>query len=111
VENSYSLAKGDYVDLGTEQFMMAFGVKGVYNNRNVDDPNYVKWVVEIIEADGNMKENRIDLGYHRCEEEEYERFYPPNQSSLKRFEGLKKEMTMFCLDRNVDLKVAGEDEA
>jgi hypothetical protein len=33
------------VDMADKHFMMAFGVRGVYNNKNIDDPNYVKWVV------------------------------------------------------------------
>ena len=82
--------KGSYVDLADPAFMIAFGVRNVYGKTNIDSQDFVKWSVDMVEADGNNTEKRIPLGFHKCGENEFQRFYPPNEKSKKRIDSLKK---------------------
>ena len=70
----------------------------------------------IIEGDGNIGEVITYLEYHKCDNKDWEKFYPPSKKTLARFEKMKNEGYMNCLtgfdtDGNeIDFDLYGENE-
>ena len=51
----------------------------------------------IIEADGNVNEVITYLEYHKCNDEDWEKFHTSNKKTLARFEAMKNGGYMNCL--------------
>ena len=62
----------------------AFGIEGFLDKELKDDPRYVKWIVRTFTKVGIDKKTERILPYHRCTEEDFDRFHEPAPSSARR---------------------------
>lgn len=67
------------VDLNKINFQVAFGVRKIKQNLDrepIHDPNYVEFVLFIQEHNKDREKIFTPIGYHKCTEEDYSKFYP-----------------------------------
>lgn len=70
------------LDVSNHNFMMAFGVSDYMTHETKFGPSFVRWLVEIVETDGDEAEgSRIALPYHKCNETDKARLFKPSMSS------------------------------
>ncbi len=78
IQNYYdSSMKLNFKDIG---FKVAFFVQGYMDNEPKDDPNYIQWVIQLNSCDACDSPTPINLTYHKCTDEDYDSFYPPEPS-------------------------------
>lgn len=95
--------------MNEEGFKIAFGVGDFLTREILADKNHVKWLVKLITG-LNQKQLRFDeIPYHKCTEEDYGQFYPPNMDSVNMFEIAQNELELFCLDTDKILEIRGQD--
>jgi hypothetical protein len=79
-------------------FKIAFAVEQYDDSRAAkDDPNYVRWVVQLTQATGGV-EIEIPLTYHKCTDADYDSFYKPGKSYINVFTQNKKRKNLYCID-------------
>ena len=77
----------------------------------------VFWDVSIVKAGGNIDEEKVHIGVHKCNDTDWERFYDVTTESEKRFNRIKDNESAFCLDEydgqgnKNDFRIWGETEA
>ena len=49
-----------------------------------------------------MDVERVDLGYRKCDDQDFAKFYAPNKSAKNRVEKLKADKIMYCLNGTDD---------
>jgi hypothetical protein len=60
----------------------AFEVTDFYSGETKDDPSLVEWKAQIIESTGLPEsEVRYPIGVHKCEDEDWDSFYPASRSA------------------------------
>jgi hypothetical protein len=70
----------------------------------------------MIENDGDVDLEVLELDLHICTDEDFDSFYPPSKNTVQKFELLKTEKTMICINQEdsngdpLDLRVWGKNE-
>lgn len=80
------------------------------DNLPKDDPNFVRWVIQLNSCDGCAEPTPIDLTYHKCTDEDYDSFYPPEPSYVSQMALAKKNKYFYCIDDPQDLIVWGQGD-
>ena len=91
-------------------FKFAFSVEGYHDREVKDDPRYVKYLVRTYgRKDGKEMENI--LPYHKCTEEDWDTFEPPDEGSFDTIGEIKRnpKRGMFCLEKDVDISIYGNE--
>ena len=91
-------------------FKIAFSVEGYLEREVKDDPRYVKYLVRTFgKKDG--KEFEQILPYHKCTEEDWDTFQPPDKGSFDSIVEIRRnpKRGMFCLDKDVDIRIYGNE--
>ena len=88
-------------------FKVAFFVQGYMDNLPKDDPNFVRWVIQLNECDACDNPTPIDLTFHKCTDEDYDSFYPPEPSYVAQMALAKKNKYFYCIDDHQDLIIWG----
>ena len=78
-------------------FRMAVALQDFVTTESKSDPRYVKWASFFYTAKDGIWTTR-SIPIYRCQEADYEQFYPPELNSVQRVETLKKENELFCID-------------
>jgi hypothetical protein len=88
------------LQVGNNNFSIAFQVADFRTNNDLDDPAMVRWVANIVEAEhfGADVERTKHVGTHICNEADKEKFFPPRRGSKSKIEKLFKANKMHCLD-------------
>ena len=90
-------------NMDKHNFTMAFAIKDEITDVFKYDPSLVEWVVHIIEGDGTKSNVTQEVGVHKCNQSDWDKFFPPSNKSKRTFELYKNKEVMFCMD-NVDKK-------
>jgi len=70
----------------------------------------------MIENDGNEDLDVQELELHICTKEDFTNFYPPSKGTVDKFEILKNEESMYCINQEdangdpIDLNIWGKNE-
>jgi hypothetical protein len=70
----------------------------------------------MIENDGHEELDVQELDLHICTEEDFNSFYPPSKTTVDKFELLRNDNSMLCLNQTdsngdpVDLRIWGKNE-
>ena len=65
--------------------------------KTLDDPAYVEWLVQLVRHEDDQ-EIAQSLKYHKCTDQDFERFYPPSRKSALAIQKLKKRQSLYCID-------------
>ena len=104
------LDETSFFNLREERFQLAFAVENYLDRTGRNDPDYVDWIVQMHNyVDG--VESETPLKFHKCETEDYALFYEPISSVKNSFARLKERGNLFCLDRDQEVIVSGQDDA
>lgn len=70
-----------------------------------DDPHFVKWVAQAAEMDTSIgiSNNYQFIGFHKCSENDFAKFYPPSKSVKDSYELLRAKEKIHCMN-DTDLK-------
>jgi hypothetical protein len=68
------------------------------DNLPKDDPNFVRWVIQLNECNGCDNPTPKDLTIHKCTDEDYDSFYPPEPSYVAQMALAKKNKYFYCID-------------
>ena len=82
-----------------ENFMLAFTLEDYLTGEVKDDPRYIKLIARIATQTGG-ESNDFEIGFHKCTEEDYASFMPPNKGSRGPIEKIKNnpKRGMWCFD-------------
>ena len=70
----------DVIDLNEINYRIAFSFVNANNKKRKDDPRYVKMIARTVRRiDGILSETV--LGFHRCTDKDWEKFYPVTPKS------------------------------
>ena len=89
----------DHFLTGKDGFMLAVALDNFGYPEDVIDEKYVKWVAKYYVK--NPEQRRIEEIYiqmHQCTEEDFKKFYPSNNRTMKRIQKFKISGNMYCLD-------------
>ena len=78
--------------------MIAFQVNDFLSLQQKDNEQFVRWEAFIIENNGVSDYQRTEIGVHRCQNEDFNKFYDVSSASESRVNYLKKEGSLWCLD-------------
>ena len=79
-------------------FQFAFGVSD-WDDLSKDDPELVEWVpIYHVWFEGDDEGIEIPLTFHKCTDQDWDKFYPFNEIRQVRIETLKKNNVFFCFD-------------
>jgi hypothetical protein len=94
------ISKETALQVGNDNFSIAFQVTDFSTDNDLDDPAMVRWEASIVEADdsGTVSDITIKVGTHICTEADKEKFFPPSRGSKAKIEKLFKANKMHCLD-------------
>lgn len=85
--------------------MMAFSARHWFDGAKTDT-RYIYWVLTHITNSDEYKE--VNYPMHRCTNEDFEHFYPYEESSVKKVELFKEGGHWFCFDwRTTDFDLYG----
>ena len=65
----------DKFNFKKENFMIAVGVFDAISGEPKNDPNYVRWLVQVTGSDGTKVEQSDLLKYHICNTTDFSKFY------------------------------------
>ena len=84
-----------------ENFRFAFTLEDYLTAEVKDDPKYIKLIARIASQTGGESQNR-EIRYHKCTEEDYADFMPPNKDTIGPLERIKSnpKRGMYCFDWN-----------
>ena len=71
------------------ELKIAFLVTDFFSHDEKSNPDYFKWDVKVVKADGNSDKDKTEIGIHRCNDEDWEQFDTPNTRSISRYEAIK----------------------
>ena len=114
--NISELYELDYYDqeeklnLSEIDFKLAFTIEGFLDELRKDDPRYVKYTVRTYGKRDGIKYEKI-IPYHKCTEEDWALFAPPDKSSFDTIQLIKEnpERGMFCFDYGEDYQIYGNE--
>ena len=89
----------DVIDLNEINYRIAFSFVNSFDKKLRDDPRYVKILARSVRRiDGTLSETI--LGFHKCEEKDWEKFYPVTLKSQALFDKFEKDEDkgFYCLD-------------
>jgi hypothetical protein len=81
------------------------------------DKSQVEWYAAVVEYDGVDEVNRKEIPTHQCTEQDFDKFYDVTPSSAPKFEKLKSQNALFCLDEYdsegnfIEIELFGPDES
>jgi len=93
LEDAFS--KNFTIDLNDLSF--AFYVHDADTNEPLDDPNHVEWSPMLMQDDPHGK-NYMPIPFHKCSDEEFEEMPHPTKNQREKYEWLKNEKRMYCLN-------------
>ena len=64
-------------------YQIAIAVVEYKSRKPIDDPEYVRWVPQLVRTIDNIK-TELPLSYHKCNEDDFAKFYPPSRRSKKK---------------------------
>lgn len=76
----------------------------------LDDDTRAKWSVNLEQRKNLELMVSQELGYHRCTQEDFDRFNEPAVQNADFLVDLKMRNSLFCLDNHSDLDIYGRDE-
>ena len=76
---------------------MAFAVTDYYSGDPKEDTQYVEWKATLQNLDNHVKSNATDLTIQRCNEADYENFFPIAQDSKNLLESMKSKNAFYCI--------------
>ena len=86
-------------DMSQDVFMIAVAVEN-YLEGPKSDPRFVKWVASY-QISTKDKFEVVNYPMHRCTDEEYDGFYPPDDRSSAKIKQLQESNELFCLSHKV----------
>ena len=90
------------LNLNDRKFRLAVTIEDYYSPRQLKvDPKYVKWIFRIYGKRNNVWYQEL-LPYHKCTDEDFAEFYPPEVNSAAKLKSIKEdpERGFLCLDWN-----------
>ena len=89
----------DVIDLNEINYRIAFSFVNSSNKKLKDDPRYVKILVRTVRRIESKLSETI-LGFHKCEEKDWENFYPITLKSQALFDKFERDEDkgFYCLD-------------
>ena len=96
-ENEISLDVDDVFDTTKEDFALAFGLTSYMTGKPMDDPKFIRWYAVYWKMVGLNLERRL-VPVHSCTDTDYATFKTPERGSLAKYERLKKEGSLKCID-------------
>jgi hypothetical protein len=61
-------SKKEALNLEKNKLFFAFSVNNFYGREPKDDPNFVDWLPQLVESDGNVNDVYTPLAYEKCKE-------------------------------------------
>ena len=96
-ENENSLEVDDVFDTTHEDFALAFALTNYMSGKPMDDPHFLRWYAVYWKKLGlNIERHLIPV--HSCTDTDYATFKTPERGSLAKYERLKKEGSLKCID-------------
>ena len=95
---------------------MAFAIRNYFNSEFKGNPALVDWVVHVYEGNGSSANLAQEVGVHKCNEDDWNKFHKPSTKSKLAYDDLKKKNQMFCMNeadvkgQPVNKKLFGESE-
>lgn len=98
VQDFYTAA--DKFNATDNGFRVAFGVNHFRTFEALDSEEYVQFQVKLT-VGLNQKQLYSDfISFHKCTDEDWDKFYPPRPSDVKFFNHAKKNMGFYCFDED-----------
>ena len=85
--------------MNQENFMIAVAVTH-YLDGPKSDPRFVKWVSSYRISTDDSSE-KVHYPMHRCTDEDFSRFYPPDNISAAKINKLQEADELFCIHQKV----------
>ena len=61
-------------------YQIAIAVVEYKSRKPINDPEYVRWVPQLVRTIDNIK-TELPLSYHKCNEDDWAKFYSPSRRS------------------------------
>jgi hypothetical protein len=98
------------INFKKQEFKVAFAVESYDDFRSgKDDPNYVRWVVQLTSIIGNV-EKVLPLRFHKCTDADYDSFFQPAASFELQMRLARQRKNMFCIDEEQEIEVYGMND-
>lgn len=88
-------------------FKIAFGMADFWTEEGLDDPDYIRWVVQLATGQDQRTESVRELGIHKCTQDDWETFYPPSKEDD--FYHVTERNFLYCIDHRELLEIRGQD--
>ena len=95
IEDFYDM--NDKFDFEENNFQIAVAVVDYDSWVPLDSPEYVRWTAVIKQKANGVKEF-FPLKHHKCNEDDFEKFYSPSRRAKKAVQELKETSALYCLD-------------
>ena len=87
----------DQYAMNQDSFMIAVAAES-FQDGYKSDPSFVKWVASYQISTKDSHEV-VHYPMHRCTDEEFTQFYPPDKQSASKVDSLQEAKEFFCLDQ------------
>ena len=89
-------------------FKLAWAVEDHSTLEAKDDPNYVM-MQALLRVQTNNVIKSVSLPFHKCTEDDWNEFYPPQASFVPSITSARQRHTYYCLDKGINPKLYGND--
>ena len=111
-KHEIGVLKNDTFEMTQPGFMMAIGVQSWFGNSVKNDSRYIKPWAFNVDRDDDRAYNWKLISMHPCTDEDYEKFYTPDQDSLQTVNIMRESNGLYCIDwDSSDFFVHGSDSS
>ena len=76
----------DTLDVKNENLMIAFAVRDFQTKKALESPAHLQWYAHVFKGNGNKDWIDQDIPIRKCNDEDYDKFYPRKRATKKLFD-------------------------